>query len=172
MRYVLLVVALGLLVVGAYGAHAYAANAAHEEPPANVSMLFGTERASVAELKAAGVEAEIDRARAVYTAESRQVEQAERDREAVATYGQWGPDLVEAAQKYGQDPAVLYRVMMCESKGDPQADNGICKGLFQFNPATWAGTPYGGQSIFDGHAQIEAAAWMFSQGRQGEWTCY
>jgi len=172
MRYVLLVVALGLLVVGAYGSYAYTADAAHVEPQIDPRMLFGTERASVAELKTSGIEAEIARGRAVFAAKARQFQQAQQDQEAIASYGKWGPDLVAAAQRYGQDPAVLYRVMICESKGDPLADNGVCKGLFQFNPATWSGTPYGGQSIFDGHAQIMAAAWMFSQGRQGEWTCY
>lgn len=94
-----------------------------------------------------------------------------KDQEAAGRFGPWGPDLVQAAQKYGQDPAALYRVMICESKGAPDADNGVCKGLFQFNPSTWAGTPYAGQSIFDGRAQIMAAAWMFSQGRKDEWTC-
>ncbi len=112
---------------------------------------------------------------AVYSAEVSQVrsrqQQQRENQEALAEYGRWGPDLMEAAHKYGQDPASLYRVMICESKGDPSADNGVCKGLFQFNPATWAGTPYGSQSIFDGHAQIMAAAWMFSQGRKSEWTC-
>ena len=72
---------------------------------------------------------------------------------------------------YGQDPASLYRVMICESGGDSNADNGVCKGLFQFNPGTWAGTPSADQSIYDGQAQIKAAAWMWSQGRKGEWTC-
>ncbi len=47
---------------------------------------------------------------------------------------------------YGQDPTALHRVMLCESSGDPNADNGICKGLFQFNPGTWASTPYASQS--------------------------
>ncbi len=98
-------------------------------------------------------------------------EQQKKSQEAVARFGLWGPDLIEAAAEYGQDPETLYRVMICESMGDPDADNGVCKGLFQFNPGTWAGTPYASQNIFDGHAQIMAAAWMFSQGRKGEWTC-
>ena len=38
--------------------------------------------------------------------------------------------------------------MIWESGGDSNADNGVCKGLFQFNPGTWSGTPFGGQSIW------------------------
>jgi len=105
-------------------------------------------------------------------AEAREREAEATRARAVERYGQWGPDLLAAAAYYGQDPGELYRVMMCESRGDPYADNGICKGLFQFHPDTWAGTPYGGSDIFDGHAQVKAAAWMFGQGRANEWSCY
>lgn len=101
-----------------------------------------------------------------------QKEQERRRQEAIDRFGQWGPELVDAAAAYGQDAAELYRVMQCESKGDPYADNGVNKGLFQFHPGTFAGTPYGSASIYDGPAQIHAAAWMWSQGRQGEWTCF
>jgi hypothetical protein len=40
-------------------------------------------------------------------------------------------------------------------------------------PSTFAGTPEGqaGGSIWDPVAQSGAAAWMYSQGRQGEWEC-
>jgi soluble lytic murein transglycosylase-like protein len=103
------------------------------------------------------------------------IQQKELDRqrqEAIDRFGQWGPDLLEAAAEYGQDASELYRVMSCESKGDPYADNGVNKGLFQFHPGTFAGTPYGSASIYDGRSQIFAAAWMWSQGRQGEWTCF
>lgn len=91
--------------------------------------------------------------------------------------GDWWPIFVAAGQMYGQDPNELWRVALCEScngcpQPDPSADNGVCKGMFQFHPGTWASTPYGNRSIWDGEAQIYAAAWMWSQGRQNEWTCY
>jgi soluble lytic murein transglycosylase-like protein len=172
MRYVILAVATGLLVIGTAG---YAAKATQKQSPANARLLFAPERTSVTQLKAAAVKGILERENAAYTAKVLQIElQREQDRKnnlAVKQFGEWGPYLIEAAARYGQDPAVLYRVMMCESKGDAHADNGVCKGLFQFDPDTWAGTPYGQESIFDGHAQILAAAWMFSQGRKGEWTC-
>lgn len=88
----------------------------------------------------------------------------------------WWPVFVDAANMYGQNPYDLWRVALCEScngcdQPDPSADNGTCKGMFQFHPLTWASTPYADRSIWDGEAQIYAAAWMWSQGRRGEWTC-
>ncbi len=46
------------------------------------------------------------------------------------------------------------------------------EGLFQFMPSTFANTPQGraGGSIWDPVANSDAAAWMYSQGRQGEWS--
>ena len=79
--------------------------------------------------------------------------------------------IYEIAPQYGVNPADMIRVMYCESSGDPLADNGICEGLFQFNPGTWASTPEAGSSIWDGYAQIRATAWMWSVGRRGEWAC-
>lgn len=94
-----------------------------------------------------------------------------KNRDAVQRFGEWGPELVRAAETYGQSPDDLHRVMMCESKGDPRADNGNNKGLFQFDPATWVGTPFGSRDIYDAQAQIHGAAWMWSQGRKVEWEC-
>lgn len=81
--------------------------------------------------------------------------------------------IYEVAAQYGQDPTAMIRVMYCESSGNPGADNGVCKGLFQFHPGTWASTPEGaaGASIWDGYAQIRMTAWMWSVGRRGEWAC-
>jgi len=172
MRYVAIFVAIGLLVLGGsvYTAQAAEGKAAHDsrliEMPGMESKLLGYVPVWKVQL---------ERARVAYAAqkeaEAKRVEAEAKRADAVARFGEWGPDLVAAAEAYGQDPAALYRVMICESGGDPNADNGVCKGLFQFNPGTWAGTPFGGQSIYDGHAQVQAAAWMWSQGRKGEWTC-
>ncbi len=179
MRYVAMAVAIGLLVVGVgvYTAQAAQGKAARG---GRLIELPGREIAISASFPLWQNKAE--QARIAYVAlqeqerlkqeQERQKQEQERKRaEAVASFGEWGPWLVEAAEQYGQDPAALYRTMICESGGDSNADNGVCKGLFQFNPGTWAGTPFGGQSIYDGPAQIKAAAWMWSQGRKGEWTC-
>lgn len=66
------------------------------------------------------------------------------------------------------------RIAKCESTYNPYARNPSgAEGLFQFMPSTFANTPPGraGGSIWDPTAQSQAAAWMYSQGRQGEWQC-
>ncbi|CAA9542707.1 MAG: hypothetical protein AVDCRST_MAG19-21 [uncultured Thermomicrobiales bacterium] len=81
--------------------------------------------------------------------------------------------IYDAAASYGQPPADMLRVATCESNLDPGAINhgGNTYGLFQFLPSTWATTPYADQSYFDPYAAANAAAWMWSQGRRGEWVC-
>lgn len=62
-----------------------------------------------------------------------------------------------------------------ESSDNPSAiqpgPNGA-EGLFQFEPATWAGTPEGeaGDSIFSASASAAAAAWEYSRGNYSAWT--
>ena len=87
------------------------------------------------------------------------------------------PDMVAiiyaAADAYGQSRADMLRVAACESNLDPYAVNeaGGSYGLFQFIPSTWGSTPYADQGIFDPVANANAAAWMWSVGRRGEWVC-
>jgi uncharacterized protein YraI len=78
-----------------------------------------------------------------------------------------------AAARYGQNGDALLAVASCESGLNPNAVNSSsgASGLFQFLPGTWATTPYANQSIFDPVANAEAAAWMWSVGRRGEWYC-
>lgn len=57
-------------------------------------------------------------------------------------------------------------IIDCESGGDPEAYNPYlgASGLFQFLPGTWAvasvGAGMGARSVFDGEANIAAAAWL------------
>jgi len=78
-----------------------------------------------------------------------------------------------AADQYGQNRDDMLRVARCESVLDPNAVNSSSQasGLFQFLPSTWASTPFADQDIFDPVANAEAAAWMWANGRRGEWTC-
>ena len=78
-----------------------------------------------------------------------------------------------AADKYGQNRAALLAVAQCESGLNPNSVNQYsnASGLFQFLPGTWATTPYAADNIFDPVANAEAAAWMWSVGRRGEWVC-
>lgn len=81
--------------------------------------------------------------------------------------------ITAAAQRYGQSPAAMIAVAQCESSLNPNAYNGEygASGLFQFLPSTWATTPYANANIFDPYASANAAAWMWSVGRRGEWVC-
>lgn len=64
-------------------------------------------------------------------------------------------------------------IALHESTDNPYAVSPTgAEGLFQFIPSTFAGTPPGraGASIWDPTASAQAAAWMYTQGRQGEWS--
>jgi hypothetical protein len=79
----------------------------------------------------------------------------------------------EAARAFAQPEEDLLRVGRCESNLDPNAVNpdGPYLGLFQFLRSTWASTPFAHRDIFDPVANAQAAAWMWQQGRRGEWAC-
>ncbi len=81
--------------------------------------------------------------------------------------------ITEAANKYGQNPQAMIAVARCESGLNPNAYNARygASGLFQFLPGTWRTTPFASHSIFDAWANANAAAWMWSVGRRGEWVC-
>lgn len=68
----------------------------------------------------------------------------------------------------------MWALMICESSGQPDVVAGENYGLFQYNPATWAGewNPYRGQPILDPQAQIFATAKAWYDGNQGWWGCY
>ncbi|HEX3302692.1 MAG TPA: SH3 domain-containing protein [Thermomicrobiales bacterium] len=78
-----------------------------------------------------------------------------------------------AADTYGQSRSAMLAVAQCESLLDPYATNAWsgAAGLFQFLPGTWATTPWAGYDIYDPVANANAAAWMWSVGRRGEWVC-
>jgi uncharacterized protein YraI len=78
-----------------------------------------------------------------------------------------------AADQYGQNRAAMLQVAQCESLLDPNAVNSSsgASGLFQFLPGTFASTPYASYNILDPWANANAAAWMWSVGRRGEWVC-
>jgi len=77
---------------------------------------------------------------------------------------------------YPQTLDKMYRVMMCESSGNPRASGGrgAWLGLFQYAPTTWRGSwnPYRNSSIYDARAQIFATAKAWSIGMQSHWSCY
>jgi uncharacterized protein YraI len=92
--------------------------------------------------------------------------------------GVWSRDeivavIYAAADRYGQSRADMLRVATCESGLNPNAVNRASRasGLFQFLPGTWATTPYASDNILDPVANANAAGWMWSVGRRGEWVC-
>jgi surface rod structure-forming protein G/transglycosylase-like protein with SLT domain len=82
-----------------------------------------------------------------------------------------------AAAAWGADASQLLRVAWCESRYNPSAINARsgASGLFQFMPATWAANSvragYAGASVFDPVASANVAAYMFSRGQAGQWSC-
>ena len=65
------------------------------------------------------------------------------------------------------------RVAKCESNYNPNAVNPYSgtEGLFQFEPSTWRGTPYGRDNVFDPKYNSLAAAWLYSRDGGSPWQC-
>ena len=93
----------------------------------------------------------------------------------IAQYRAW---MVDAKRMYPYPQTIdkMWRVMMCESSGNPSASGGrgAWLGLFQYAPTTWRGSwnPYRSASIWDARAQIYATAKAWSIGMQSHWSCY
>jgi hypothetical protein len=93
----------------------------------------------------------------------------------LAQYREW---MANARQLYPYPQSVdkMYRVMMCESRGNPRASGGggAWLGLFQYTPGTWHGSwnPYRNNSIWDAKSQVYATAKAWSIGMQSRWSCY
>ena len=82
------------------------------------------------------------------------------------------PCIRRAALHYRQSFSDLLRVGRCESGLDPYAVGfGVHHGLFQFLPSTWQTTRYRWRWVYSAKWNALAAAWMWRQGRRGEWQC-
>ena len=96
-------------------------------------------------------------------------------KETLAQYRAWMEE-ARARFPYPQSVDKMYRVMMCESSGNPRAVGyrSLYHGLFQYAPGTWKGSwnPYRGQSMYDAKSQIFATAKAWSIGMQRHWGCY
>lgn len=93
----------------------------------------------------------------------------------LAQYRAW---MVEAKAMYPYPQSIdkMYRVMICESSGNPNASGGrgTYLGLFQYHRGTWGGSwnPYRKNNIFDAKSQIFATARAWNKGMQSHWSCY
>jgi hypothetical protein len=80
--------------------------------------------------------------------------------------------IVQAAQLYHQDVADAEAVAWCESRDEPDADNGHGDyGLYQFATGTFEATPYGRHSIFSARYSALAAMWAWRHGWKDQWQC-
>lgn len=88
---------------------------------------------------------------------------------------------VEYADKYttqyGVDPVIFKKVMWCESSNNPNAvgDGGRARNVMQFHKPTFEyfSSMLGEELDYNSYKdQIKLAAYMFSIGKQGHWTCY
>ncbi|MDQ5823340.1 MAG: hypothetical protein M3441_03900 [Chloroflexota bacterium] len=93
----------------------------------------------------------------------------------LAQYRAW---MVEAKAMYPYPQTIdkMYRVMMCESSGNPSVvgPQGLYHGLYQYHRGTWGGrwNPYRANNIYDAKSQIFATAKAWSIGMQSHWSCY
>jgi hypothetical protein len=105
------------------------------------------------------------------TLQSQRLAQSQR----TAQYRAWMVD-AKRIYPYPQSIDKMWRVMMCESSGNPNASGGggAWLGLFQYAPPTWRSgwNPYRNASIWDAKAQIYATAKAWSIGMQSHWSCY
>jgi hypothetical protein len=89
------------------------------------------------------------------------------------------PDSLEAirlaAITYNVDYDTMKNIASCETGGSfnrySKNPSSSASGLFQFLTGTFAGTPYGRESIWSPYANALAAGWMMAHGRRGEWVC-
>lgn len=78
-------------------------------------------------------------------------------------------------EKLNCDATQIIRIMYCESRGLPDATNGIYKGLFQHHDRYWIdrAKKYGlaGYDVYDPFAQIIVTTNMFADGLWYHWHC-
>jgi len=83
--------------------------------------------------------------------------------------------IIEAAFASQGSAAVTWalRVARCESGYNPNATNPSsgAAGLFQFEPATWAHTPWAADSVYSPEPNALAAAWLYNQDHGAAWSC-
>ena len=94
---------------------------------------------------------------------------------STATAGSFSEAIDIQCANYGCNASQLKRIMNCESTGNPNAQNGIYTGLFQFHPQTFSANAaragLSNPNIYNGYDQVATAAYMFANGQAGQWEC-
>jgi Transglycosylase SLT domain len=103
-------------------------------------------------------------------------ERAKVSKSAVSSNsGSFSEAIDTQCSNFGCNPSQLKRIMWCESTGNPNAQNGIYTGLFQFHPQTFAANSRAAglvnPDIYNGYDQIATAAYMFANGQARQWEC-
>ena len=84
--------------------------------------------------------------------------------------------ITAAADEYGADPALMLRIMRCESRLDPDATNrtsgaaGLGQHVPQYWPARAAAIGMAGASPYDPEANARVTAWMLSTQGVAPWA--
>lgn len=90
----------------------------------------------------------------------------------ITTSCRYNDTVLDAATKYSLDANDLCFRMMAESHGNPNID-GVYKGLFQYDPGTWANLSsaagFADADWRDPVAQIYVTAWAWAHGQRGRW---
>jgi soluble lytic murein transglycosylase-like protein len=143
--------------------------------PATTQARVARERRQDAAAAAAEVKAQGE-VRHLAAAQRQQAAQQQAAQQSTPDGGQAAvPQVIQQAFAPLGPAAVQWALTIArrESGYDPSAQNPSgAAGLFQFMPSTFAKSPPGqaGKSIWDPAASAEAAAWMYEQGRQNEWS--
>lgn len=146
-----------------------------------LEILFAQADAELATAYALARQAEVDYRQAVSAAEAaraaREAEARRKESGSLSGGSGGGPTITIKPSTEAWRPVVeahfparlvadALKIMQCESGGDPNAVNPYsgAAGLYQFLPTTWAVASVkagvGGRSVFDGEANIIAAAWL------------
>ena len=84
---------------------------------------------------------------------------------------------LDFAKIYGVDEGLALCVLNCESSGNPNAENGIHAGAWQYRLDTWQRIRKAqGRDIKDMRwcpvESTKTTMWAFANGYAGEWECY
>lgn len=76
------------------------------------------------------------------------------------------------SQQYGLNENEFLKVVECESHFNPNADNGISKGISQFILSTWKRYCGEKDERFDAYKSLECQAKMWQKGLKYHWDCF
>jgi len=76
------------------------------------------------------------------------------------------------SQQYGLNENEFLKVVECESNFNPNADNGVSRGISQFVLSTWKRYCGEKDERFDAYKSLECQAKMWQKGLKYHWDCW